>query len=966
MDGGRDTGERVGHDVSMDARRGAWRSRRGPALVALAAILATACTPGTGSQVGRPKPSPVASAATPVVAPTTPTTAASVGTIAGLIGNNGGSLISVNSGKLVGRVTAPASVASGLIGDAGSELIGDAGSELLHDGGSGLIGDHGSELIGDAGSELIGDAGSERRLLTVVEQVALANVHVRVFDAGGRPLVGADGKQLQTVTDAQGAYTLDLAGHTEHNLVVSVLGPHQTLSAIAPIKPDHAIDLDLVSTLATRYILSQYVRTQADPVKTLDRLPADVEATTRARAADALAKGSVPAPDALTTKKVDAAVEALRKADATFDGQLETVRKLLIVAGQSDLGNGQDATSVDLGRVLGLLEVPGQGTLVNSAYGSQLARIWRLAGTKLVALAGGDQGTTGGAHDAGEGETNGAVAVGPDGRLLLADGGAGLPTLSPVAWLVHRAPTLAWLAPDGTRTPIAGVPATTLFATVDGQDALVLTSDGDMVRLGAGAPATTFHFADADAALVRNARAFARDAAGRLYLQSSPSRFGAQLIYRCPAGGGVFAPLGGVPTPDPTSLTAGLVGLSGGHGDAVLDHAGNVFLHDPAAHTLSVRPADDGPVRQVLAQDFTPEAASLAADGTVTLAAAGQVYRIVGGKPTVVAGLAGQPDASAPLALAKPAGLALGPDGALYVGDAGRGAVLRYAPTADGYGPATQAVANASGAGFATVQVDAHGAVLMAGPDGMDAWDAQGHPTRFGLPAPSPAPSRTELPLEAFALAADGTGYAFGSQRELVSRPDSLPEPVLHRRLLRLTAGSAPTVLADDLGSMSCLALDRQGAPCWVEQAIATDLLHPATAPQLVRWSATGKQVIAPMPAAGEGPLVAMAIDAAGRFYFAQGAARQAMDLGSLMPGFSPAPKPSTPAPVGNRVLRLDPATPATMTPIAGAGGLVFTGNTVDDGLANPAGLAFTAKGDMLVLDADNHQVKVITADHLK
>ena len=64
---------------------------------------------------------------------------------------------------------------------------------------------------------------------------------------------------------------------------------------------------------------------------------------------------------------------SLRKADAGFDGQMEAVKKLLIVAGQSDLGAGLPGTEVDLTGVKRLLPLPDGTLLIATA-----ARVWKL------------------------------------------------------------------------------------------------------------------------------------------------------------------------------------------------------------------------------------------------------------------------------------------------------------------------------------------------------------------------------------------------------------------------------------------------------------------------------------------------------------------------------------------------------------------------------------------------------------
>jgi hypothetical protein len=315
-----------------------------------------------------------------------------------------------------------------------------------------VISNNGGTLIGKvkAPATLISDHGVGRRLLEAPAQVPVANAKVSFTDANGDTLVDAQGQPLTATTDATGSFKLE-AALPENNVVVTVdLGAKGSLKAIAPkhlcgapaasalpgCAPDGAtrtLDVELVSTLTSSYILDQYVATQGDRIRTLDRLPADLEARTRERASEALARGTVAVPDTLTSDTIRATVDQLRVSDSSFDQQMEAVKRLLVAAGQSDLGDGQPATSVLLSYVQGLAVLPDGDVF----FGTPIdARVWRLGKDgKLMRVVGG-------------GETPGAILDGQLGRdaqlgayVTVAADGDGL--------LVLEATRLSRLGTDG-------------------------------------------------------------------------------------------------------------------------------------------------------------------------------------------------------------------------------------------------------------------------------------------------------------------------------------------------------------------------------------------------------------------------------------------------------------------------------------------------------------------------------------
>lgn len=179
---------------------------------------------------------------------------------------------------------------------------------------------------------IVANNSGNYQVLAALDEAPAASVTVQLVDAAGQPVKDVDGQPVTATTDAQGHYSV-AAALPSRNLVARVdLGAKGTVEAVVP-KTDVArqADLDVVSTLTTGYILTQFVTTQADPLATLDKLPATVEADTRTKAANALATGQVPIPDALTSAAVNQTVDSLRKADTAFNAQLDYVKSLLVI-----------------------------------------------------------------------------------------------------------------------------------------------------------------------------------------------------------------------------------------------------------------------------------------------------------------------------------------------------------------------------------------------------------------------------------------------------------------------------------------------------------------------------------------------------------------------------------------------------------------------------------------------------------
>jgi hypothetical protein len=230
-----------------------------------------------------------------------------------------------------------------------------------------------ASLIGNNGGGLISNNGAGYRLLTLA-QVPLADVTVAVLDAAGKAIVDANGQPLKATTNERGEYAL-FTELPAKNLVLRVELPENrgTMQALAAKDSrDVAVRMDLISTLTTAYILERYVASQADQQQVLDRLPGSVERDTRNLAQSAFASSNAPVPPVLDANTTITAVDTLRKANGGFDEQMERVKRLLIAAGQSGLGEGRLATTVGFQSVDQIFDGPDGNTYIRDG------RLWRV------------------------------------------------------------------------------------------------------------------------------------------------------------------------------------------------------------------------------------------------------------------------------------------------------------------------------------------------------------------------------------------------------------------------------------------------------------------------------------------------------------------------------------------------------------------------------------------------------------
>ncbi|MDB5101950.1 MAG: repeat containing protein [Cyanobacteria bacterium RYN_339] len=555
-----------------------------------------------------------------------------------IVAQGGGNIVAQGGDNLVTSGPAAEKTSANIVAQGGGNVLADGLTGVVS-APAGIVAQGGGNLIGNDGASLIGNDGAGYRLAGVLEQRYLRGAKVRLLDAAGKPLLDKANKPFETVTDAKGRYAFPSGLPARGVRVVVDLGAAGQLQAIAPkSRTGTEVAVDMVSTLTSGYILG-LVASQADPQATLDRLPADAEKKTRDSAAAALVAGG-KAPDTLKGPDVMAAVVALRAKDAALDGQLEAVRKLLIVAGQSDLGNGLPGPQVDL---------PAVGAVLALADGSALiaapsdGRVWRLRPDGIMETYVGSGGVNY-ADPAGlagpEATLHGLLRMALDaqGRLVVLDGKRVLRLGAD-----KKVEVLARDLDD----------ATGVFAT----DPVQVVANGKLRTIAAAAPLGTVPAAQAY--VLNNGEARGRDAQGRLYFCVRRETNAAPLYeaWRADATGQGLTLLA-------TSGVAGVVGLT-------VDPQGTLVVVD-AQHRLVARPPE-GAERVLAAQlpkDFMllGDAAALAPDGSAFVVQQSTVWKAKDGAIALVAGSQGGIDGPATrVALHGPAGLALDPNGDLYV-----------------------------------------------------------------------------------------------------------------------------------------------------------------------------------------------------------------------------------------------------------------------------------------------------------
>lgn len=843
----------------------------------------------------------------------------------GLVANNGGGVVSNNGAALTGTVKLP------------TTFISDQGGGIVSNNGGALISDKGGSIIGNNGAGL--GAGATYRLAAAPEQRPLAGFEVHLLDAAGEPLRDAAGQPLVAVTGPDGAYAFAGPLPDQALLIdVPLPGDRGRLQALAPRSQagPRAADADLVSTLTTGYIFDQYIRPNDGPLARIERLPRDVEAATRARAAAALAAADLAPPAALGAGQVTALVDALRKRDAALDRQFEAVKALLVLAGQADLGEGRPATEVSFDQPEALAQAPGGGFFMMCPNDR---RVWRVGADGRARLWAGN-GEAPAPFAAGTPAT--AIGLGyPNGLAAAADG-----TLWLLASGTEEEPTrLLRIAPDGAASLAWSGPQPEGFDTSASSGLAALPAGGvAFVVTGGDAPAV-WTFSPGDAGPVRAAGfPTALDGQALDYwdedLMPAPDgRHRATATLAGEAGDDaeqlvelVLDPGGGPPRvtkPGRGAVAVERLGPAGERARLGPDGSLTYVAPDGAERRLTDRVADlpdpaEGEVMAVLAEPDGGVLVSL----RPTFVARARVYRFRDGRQTLVAGAAVAAGAATEVSLQWPIGLAPAADGGMYVVDAGKYVVLRV----DEQGQA-HAVA---GSGRRDADEDAP-------PSGPDVLAANLNPRHVAFAAgrlfihqfnsviavatdgsyTSAVPKVVGTMLGPMAAGADGTLYV-GQTRSVDG------EGTRHAVLAHPPAGAAYEVPVP--AEVRALGIGPDGLLYGFSRAMDTG--------RFWRWRAdTGLASLAESAALRAlDPKAGLAVDADGRVYLADGKTGQ--------------------------VHRFDPAD-GSLTAVAGPGTANFGGQGVADGLDGPEAVALDAAGNLAIADHGHKQVKRVARDRL-
>ena len=885
----------------------------------LTASLLAACS------VGGPTRSPTPSRR-PVVAG--PDAVSMVGQdSAAVVSNNGGAVVSQNGANIIsnhgggavpttiaGRVLAPA----GLLSDSGGSLVSNNGGSLITDNGAGIVANNGGGVLANGGAafrlaQATGtQAAGTRPAGAPAAGAPVPGVAVELRDAAGQPLLTAAGAPVRAVTDSEGRYTFTGTLPAASNYLLGVELPEQKgrLEAIAARRARRDADLDLVSTLATRYILDQYVGPAAEPQATLDKLPPDVEAATRTRTGAALAAAAEGAPASLDPAAVVEAVEALRAADPALNEQFELVKRLLVAAGQSNLGDGQPALSVALPWIRGLVPLDDGGYYLNGASSRRVFKVGADGVLRTVA------GTSGAEAAAVDGQAATGVGLRTIMNLLVAEDGR---------LLIAEDQRVTRLEPDGTLKQLWPLGTGKVYAVgrAPAGELWVLTQAGCHRVTAAGVATLLRAFSAADLAWLKRVADYGQDPQGRLVLHAAPvSATPFHEVRRLDPATGTFEVLLAPEAADIASMC--------------VDGAGRIFLlgQDKTVRLREGDAAERAFLPAGVTTFLSRGSLAIAKDGSVLLTERGEIYRVVEAAKTLIAGTKGAvADGAGEEGLNRPCGLLVASDGALLVAAAGENRVLRvlngesrpFAGSGEEGAPGDGGDATAATIGNpSALRRDAAGNVyiLQAGrtirvvsPDG-----------KIGTLHAVPEDQR----VYDFAVSADGqalylTGAQLGANFTLTAG-----------RVVKIdvATGAETVVHADASGQvrLHVIALDGQ------------DRLHLIGNGELRRWdgeagfTTVGSEASLKTPG-GWRALGRAIFDAQGRLYYFTGADAAILN-------------------------RFDPASGKAEV-IAGVGGGALTGEGVDDSFLNGMGLAFDAKGDLLFCDLGHNQVKRVPAASL-
>ncbi|MNS24831.1 Virginiamycin B lyase [compost metagenome] len=884
----------------------------------------------------------------------------------------------------VSRLIAQSGIATEFTGKA--RILSDNGLGIISNNSGAILSDNGLGLISDNSAGIVSNNAGGYRVLAgnARQESLLADAKIEVLDAQGRLLVDAAKKPITAMTDKKGAYRFKAVLPAE-NLVLRVKlwngGVLYGILAYDPAGGTRTFELNTASTLGAHYVLEKFVKKRKE---VLDRLPlaeaegllADME--TARQLLPAKAPSYKPA-------ELLALAEDLRKKDTTLNQRLDQIEAILL-AGQSNLGTGLQATQVSLGFPTAVAG-DAMGNLYIAEAGAGRIRRVNQDGTAAVAAA------------EGLGIPRNMV-MSPEGDLIVAD---------VFANLVKR------VGKDGKVTVVAGTggdqqtPAggqardTGIYrpqALAYGPDGTLyigeLTKDGDrtsrLLKVGTDGIVTQI---DATEILQpkTNFSGMAVGKDGSLYVVDGKN---GRLAKRSPVG--VWTVLAdGQPYSEYTMLLItrdGRLLLSETEGNRILSIAADGSATPIAGVGTSGYSGDGGQARA--AQLSGPAGMWEGPDGTIYFADAGNsMVRAIDktGRIKTVAGVNGlvtQGDALA-IAINSPTGIAIDPQGRLLISETSGNTIKRLedgkltviAGSAKGFGgdngPATAAKLDTpTSIGYAgdtlyvldTVnnrvrRIDAQGTITtVAGSDERIALQAQVSPANapigkrlFGLTiAPDGLPVwsdndghqiiklRKDNQVELIAGSVGGAEGNGGDGGDAVGAQMKFPAGLAY--------DAKGNLYVADTGNMRI----RRITPAGKIEAFA-GLPMEETLGKLLGGSIPKDDGVKASTATILGPF-ALCFDPAGNMYVAEAGTETMSSLGALtqlgpLTGLlSSLPK------VGARIRKITPD--GIITTIAGAGSKVLNEASGDNSLNRPVSLLIDSQGRLVICDAANNQIKML------
>lgn len=816
-------------------------------------------------------------------------------------------------------------------------FAGVLGGTLVANAAGGLVGNNAGGLVGNAAGGLVSDAAGRhaasvpraratREVVTnALAQQPLANVRVALVDARGVTLQDVAGVTLVTRTDAAGRYILPRPPEGRPaRLLVGDRGDAafgRLVAADLASSSSTEADVDLGSTLVARYCLEQYVSDQPDPEAALARVPAAIEADTVARtravvadAADLLAERT-----SLDSRTVALAVDRLQTRHEVVKTSFETLRKLLVVAGLSNLGDGEPATRVALSEVRDLLEAPDGGLYLNCPDDK---RIWWLKPDGTLRALVGRVGTAT-ADDTPDIGMVAKMTARPDGSLILLEEDRKAGDI-PLLWRLTPRGTLQAI-PHGIQGLEAALPLDTdrllLISTAIDQMATFweLEAGGSPRRLSAVSLAqdwslSGFPPAITQAALLPDGRV---RLATELFMAS-------RVLDIDPRTGTMERWFDGQPhrLPGPILLPDGRVILTEGF------EAFRVLERPDTQSALQPLP------RQFLL-GWTP--LLLDGSGRLVLAQDRQVLRLQDGRWSVIAGVGGQPDRETAISARDPRSFSVLPDGRLVIVDGSDLVLQRPGESAIALvpqgklDPTSQEASNHQALAVVTdprdgrifVRANVAGYVSSDGPKDRI----------YEVAADGKATLRYETTTGIWAMAVGPDGDLYLTEYQFLG-PKRVVAIDRNGKAREVMGASAPYF------ALSRVGFDQDGTLHLEDSTIGS-------APDYVRT----RKVLPIRDGEVQAALAADAIfpeavDATGWFYEGLG-----INEGGLT-GWK-----------GDLVRRH--RTTGVIEALTGPSGRFFTGSGVDDGVAGARDPVFGPDGDLYFLDMGNRQIKRIPVEAL-